>query len=96
MVTSTTQIQKKREFVKRAGISDKTIVEIKAKEHCIFTSDSAFNCNDIFEVNMSDLVRKIEKNGSMNYPKLPDNILKRIVAGINESPKISQSIKDLM
>lgn len=96
MVTSTTQIQKKREFVKRAGISDKTIVEVKTKEHYIFTSDSAFNCNEIFEVNMSDLIRKIEENGSMNYPKLPDDILKRIIVGINESPKISQSIKDLM
>lgn len=96
MVTSTTQIQKKREFVKRTGISDKTIVEVKTKEHCIFTSDSAFNCNEVFEVNMSDLIRKIEENGSMNYPKLPDNILKRIIAGINESPKISQSIKDLI
>ena len=96
MVTSTTQIQKKREFVKRAGISDKTSVEVKTIEHCIFTSDSAFNCNEIFEVNMSDLIKKIEENGSMNYPKLPDDILKRIIVGINESPKISQSIKDLM
>lgn len=96
MVTSTTQIQKKREFVKRAGISDRTIVEVKAKEHCIFTSDSAFNCNEVFEVNMSDLIRKIEENGSMNYSKLPDNVLRRIIVGINESPKILQSIKDLM
>lgn len=96
MVTSTTQIQKKREFVKRVGISDKTIVEVKAKEHPIFTSDSVFNCNDVFEVNMSDLIRKIEEKGSMNYPKLSDDILKRIIDGVNESPKISQSIKDLM
>src|SRR5665811_1255957 len=79
MITSTTQIQKKREFVKRAGISGKTIVEIKAKEYCIFTSDSVFNCNEVFEVNMSDLIKKIEENGSMNYPKLPNNILKRII-----------------
>ena len=96
MVTSTTQIQKKREFVKRAGISDKTIVEVKAKEYSIFTSDSVFNCNEIFEVNMSDLIRKIEKSGSMNYPKFPTNIIKRIMAGVNESPNVSQSVKDLM
>jgi len=96
MVTSTTQIQKKREYVKRAGISDKTIVEVKTKEHCIFTSNSAFNCNEVFEVNMSDLIRKIEENGSMNYTKLSDNLLQKIIAGVNESPKISQTIKDLM
>jgi hypothetical protein len=96
IVTSTTQIQKKREFVKRVGISDKTIVEVKAKEHPIFTRDSVFNCNDVFEVDMSDLIRKIEENGSMNYPKLSDDVLKRIIAGVNESPKVSQSIKDLV
>ena len=96
MVTSTTQTEKKKEFVKRAGISDKTIVEVKTREYGVFTSDSAFNCNEIFEVNMDDLIRKIEKNGSMNYPKLPDNILRRIITGVNESPKISQLIKDLL
>ena len=96
MVTSTTQIQKNREFVKRVGISEKTIVEIKKREHPIFTSDSLFNCNDVFEVDMNDLIRKIEKNGSMNYPKLSNDILKRIMDGVNESPKVSQSIKDLM
>jgi hypothetical protein len=96
MVTSTTQIQKKKEFIKRAGISDKTIVEVKAKEYCVFTSDSVFNCNDVFELNIEDLIRKIEESGSMNYPKLPDNILKRIIAGVNESPKIPQAIKELM
>ncbi|MSR71384.1 MAG: hypothetical protein EXS50_01770 [Candidatus Taylorbacteria bacterium] len=96
MVTSTTQIQKKKEFVKRAGISDKTIVEVKAREHSIFTSDSAFNCNEVFEVSMNDLIRKIEEKGSMNYPRLPDNLLKQIISGINESPNVSQSIKDLM
>ncbi len=96
MVTSTTQVQKKKEFVKRVGISDKTIVEVIAREYSVFANDSVFDCNEIFEVNMTNLIRKIEENGSMNYPKLPDNILKRIITGINESPKISPAIKKLM
>lgn len=96
MVTATTQIQKKKEFVKKAGISDKTIVEVVAGKYPVFTNDSVFDCNEIFEVNITDLIRKIEENGSMNYPKLPDNILRQIIVGINESPKISPAIKDLM
>jgi len=96
MVTSTTQIQKQKEFVKRVGINKETIVEVKAKEYCIFTDDSAFNCNDIIEVKIENLIRKIEKNGSMNYPKIPNNALKRIITGVNKSPKISQAVKDLM
>src|SRR3989344_107241 len=95
MVTSTTQTQKRREFVKRAGISEKTIVEVKAGEYSAFTRDSSFNCNEIFEVKIDDLVRKIEENGSMHYPKFPDNILRRIINGVNESPEVTQSIKNL-
>jgi len=96
MITSTSQIQKKLEFIRRARISDKTIVEIKAREYQVFTCDCAFNCNEVFEVKMSDLVQKIEENGSMNYPKLPDNILKRVITGVNESPRVSQDFKNLL
>lgn len=96
MVTSTTQIQKKKDFIKRIGISEKTIVEVKTKEYSVFTNDSAFNCNDIFEVKMEDLIRKIEENGSMNYPKLPDNILGLIIEGVNNSPNVAPAIKNLL
>ncbi len=96
MVTCTTQVQKKKEFVERSGISQETIVEVKSKECTVLTRDSAFNCNDVFEVRTEELIKKIEEGGSMDYPKLPSNILKRIVAGVNKSPKVSQAIKDLM
>lgn len=96
MVTSTTQIQKKRDFIRRAGINGKTIVEIKAKEYCVFSYDSAFNCNEVFEVRMEDLIRKIEEDGSMNYPKLPENILKLIIDGVNISPNVSPEVKSLL
>lgn len=95
LVTSTTQAQKRKEFIRRSGISEKTIVEVKAQEHPIFTSDSAFDCNEVFEVRMSDLIRKIEENGSMNYPRLSHSLLLQIIAGLKESPKVSQSVKDL-
>lgn len=96
MITSTSQIQKKLAFITKAKISDKTIIEIKAREYGVFTCDCVFSCNEIFEVKMDDLIQKIEENGSMNYPKLPDNILKRVIAGVNESPRVSQDIKDLL
>ena len=96
LVTSTTQIQKKKEFVRRVGISEKTIVEVKAGEHSVFTADSAFNCNDVFEVKMSDLIRKIKENGSMNYPKVSNALFKKIADGVSASPQISQALKELM
>lgn len=96
LVTSTTQINKRKEFVQRAGISEQTIVVVSPSEYSVFTSESAFNCNDVIEVNMGDLIRKIEDNGSMNYPKIPDNILAKLIIGINESPRIATVIKKLL
>ncbi len=96
MLTPTTKTQKTKSFVSRSKISLKTIVEVKSGEHCIFTKNSIFNCNDVFPVKMDDLARKIEENGSMNYPKMTEKIIKKIIIGIKESPSVSQEIKDLL
>ena len=96
LVTSTTQIAKRKEFVQRANISEQTIVSVSPKEYPVFTSESAFNCNDVIEVSMDDLIRKVEDNGSMNYPKIPDSILAKLIVGINESPRIAPAIKKLL
>lgn len=96
MLTSTTQIEKKKEFVRKSKISEKTIVAVSPKEYPVFTSESAFNCNDIIPVNKEDLMRKIDENGSMDYPRIPDSILKRLILGIKESPKITEEIKKLI
>src|SRR3989344_3155973 len=79
MITSTTQIAKRKAFVKRVGISEQTIVVVSPKEYSVFSTESAFNCNDVFEVSMQDLIRKIEDTGSMNYPKIPDGILSKLI-----------------
>lgn len=96
LVTSTTQVAKRREFVQRAGISEQTIVQVSPKEYPVFTSESAFNCNDVIEVSMENLIRKIEDDGSMDYPKIPDSILAKLIVGINESPRIAPAIKKLL
>lgn len=96
LVTSTTQVAKRKEFIQRAGISGQTIVAVSPSQYRVFTSESAFNCNDVVEVSMADLVRKVEENGSMNYPKMPDSILAKLIIGINASPRISPAIKKLL
>lgn len=96
MLTSTTQIDKKKEFIKKIGISEKTLVEVLPKEYPIFSVPSAFNCNDIHEVNIEDLIRKIENNGSMNYPRLSEQILKKLIIGVKESPLVAEEVKKLL
>ena len=96
LITSTTQVAKRKEVVQRAGISEKTIVSVSPSEYRVFNNESAFNCNDVIEVHMTDLIRKVEEDGSMNYPKIPEGILAKLINGINLSPRISQAIKNLL
>ncbi|MEI6588277.1 MAG: hypothetical protein WCO05_05015 [Candidatus Moraniibacteriota bacterium] len=96
MITSTSQVSKKKDFIKRARISEQTIVIVSPSEYCVFKQESAFNCNTVFEVKIDDLIRKIEENGSMNYPKISDNILAKLISGVNASPRVSLAIKKLL
>lgn len=96
MVTSTTQIAKRREFIKRVGISEDTIVAVESAEYAVFRSESVFDCNDVFEVSMQDLIRRIEEDGSMNYPKIPGAILAKLIHGVKESPRVTEAHKRLL
>ncbi len=96
MITSTSQVSKKKDFIKRARISEQTIVTVLPSEYCVFKQESAFNCNTVFEVNIQDLIRKIEENGSMNYPKISSDILAKLIIGVNASPRVSLAIKKLL
>jgi|SRR3989344_500722 len=96
MVTSTTKIEKRKAFIRKTKISEKTLVIIDPKEYSIFKIESAFNCNDVHEVSMEDLVRKIENGGSMNYPKISNSIIKKLISGIAESPIVTEEIKKLL
>ncbi|MDD5318627.1 MAG: hypothetical protein PHF79_02290 [Candidatus Pacebacteria bacterium] len=96
LVTSTTQAAKKLEFVKKAGISEKTIISVSSREYGVFSMDSVFNCNEVFEISMTDLIRRIEDTGSMNYPKMSDEVIAKIIAGITESPSVSEANKKLL
>ena len=96
MVTPTTQIAKRIEFVKQAGISESTIVLVSPTDYPTFTSKCAFNCNDVYEVSLTDLIRKIEENGSMNYPKMSAGVLAKILTAVKRSPSIAPTTKELL
>ena len=96
MVTSTKQIEKRYEFIKRAGISENTLVKVTPKEYSVFTQESIFNCNDVIEIGITDLINKIEENGSMNYPKITKALTTKLTRGVKESPLVSEDIKNLL
>jgi hypothetical protein len=96
LVTSTTKVGKKLEFVRRAGITKDTIVIVSPDDYLPFKDECAFNCNDVHEVCLSDLVRKIEKDGSDGYPKMPAGIINKLIKGVRVSPLVDQEIKNFV
>ncbi|MFC1756935.1 hypothetical protein ACFLZC_02150 [Patescibacteria group bacterium] len=96
MLTPTTKIENLKAFAVKSKISLKTIVEVKKGEHGIFTKNSAFNCNEVFSVKIDDLVKKIKESGTMNYPKIPENIIKSLIIGVKKSPRVLSETKDLL
>ncbi len=96
LVTSTSQIAKKRKYVRSAGFPEDTVVEVASAEYGPFSCDSAFNCNDLIEVKLSDLITKVASGGSADYPKMPDSIMKKLIRGVKESPMVSEESKRLL
>ncbi len=97
MLSPTTQIDKKNEYLKRSGITEETLVIVTPKEYSGFTKDSAFNCNDVFDdVKISDLIKKIEDCGSMNYPKMSITLINKLKKAIKKSPRVSTAVKNLL
>ena len=96
MLTPTTKINKVKMLIQKSKINEKTVVEIRAGEYCALNSDCIFNCNNVFEVKMENLIEKVREGGSMNYPKMPDEIVKHLVVGVKESPNVSQEFKSLL
>jgi hypothetical protein len=96
MLTPTTKIQKRLAFVQASHIDIRTVVHVSPKECSIFTQETAFDCNDVYEVRMQDLIRRVKENGSSHYQPLPDAILKRLITAVHLSPRVSDEIKGRM
>jgi len=96
LVTPTTQSEKRLAFVRGRGISEKTIVNVLTTEYQPFSHDCVFDCNGLVEVKMSDLIARIEADGSDHYPKMPDTILSRLIHGVKESPMVSDEQKGVL
>jgi len=96
LLTSTTKVAKQLEYARRSGISGDTIVLVSPDDYLPFSDDCAFNCNDVHKVCMSDLVRKIEEDGSDNYPKMPAGIINKLIKGVYVSPLVEQDIKKFL
>lgn len=96
LACSTSQIDKKREFIKSRGLPEETLVEISPADYPDFRKQSAINCNSVFEKDKRYLISKLKDNTLKIKGIINIAIVEKIRAGVLASPLISNKIKKML
>ncbi|MEK7107042.1 MAG: hypothetical protein AAB899_02545 [Patescibacteria group bacterium] len=85
-----------KRFIQHHKLDEKTYIEIK-KGDCSFlatSKESCINCNQFRRYDVQKLIERIDaSDGSCNYPKIPETLLKKILIGIGASKMIAKDVK---
>lgn len=83
-------------FIEHHKLDEKTYIEVE-KGDCPFLSsskESCINCNQLRRYEIQKLIERIDaSNGSCNYPKVPETLLKKILEGVGVSRMIAKAVK---
>lgn len=91
----TSQVEKVRKRVRLQGHPASTIVYIQPSEYPPLTKPSVVNCNDVLhKVSLELFLEDIK--GCSRKPGLPQELFDRIIAGILESPAVSDEVKSML
>lgn len=96
MLTPTSKVDKKRTWLENLNIDMSTLVIVQPSEYQVFTKETAFDCNEIIETSLLELIEKIEDAGCMDYIKVPQTIINRLIIGIRRSPMIEPYVKAMV
>lgn len=82
---------------RRRNLSTATLVEIMPSEYAGFTLPTIFDCNEVYEKTIEQLVRKLESGslGANNFEMNPELVEKLRVA-TKASPLVRRELKDLL
>lgn len=93
LTTITKQIDKKREFIKRTGEDPSTLVLISPSDFPNLSQDSVVNCNNIYQITLTELIDKVKNGGKIFSYKLPKTIVSALVSGVLVSKQIPEEVK---
>lgn len=96
MTTMTTRIQKQERYIKAIGASPNSLVKITKDDFPYLTAETAINCNNTYEISLSELVKKIEQGGKIFFEKLPKSVMDAIISAVVQSSLVSTEHKKMI
>ncbi|GEM_PF-550277 len=97
LVCASSQVEKRKEVIKKLQFPPETLVFISPEEYPIFTKDTVIDCNRAFEKSPQSLVDKLEK-GKLKVcaDVMPDYIVDKLLKGILASTQVSAGIQKML
>lgn len=96
LVTITKKIENQEKHIKVIGESLDTLVRITPADFQPLSVDSCVNCNNTYEVTLSELIKKVDNGGKIFFEKLPKNIITDLVSGVMKSNQVPNYQKKLI
>jgi len=96
LVTITKEIDNVKEFIKKIHEDSDTVVPITISDFPHLSRDSAVNCNNVYQISMKELIKKIENGGKIFKHKLPETIISALISGVMKSNQVSPEVKEML
>jgi hypothetical protein len=93
LTTITKRVEKQKEFIKRIGEDQSTLVCVSKSDFPNLAHDSVINCNNIYQINLKELIEKVKNGGKIFSHKLPKTVLDALISGVLKSNQVAPDIK---
>lgn len=94
LAVASSQIEKVR--TRRKGLPQETLVEVSPNEYDDFTVETIIDCNSYLQISLHEFQEKLKIKEVQSKKDIPDDILQKIIMGINNSPLVEENIKELL
>lgn len=93
LAIATSQIEGRRRYVRIRQLPKETLVFTSQKECSFLYKETVFNCNDILERTVHEILVKVEIKEIISVYQAPEGLLNRIRDGVLKSPLIKRKVK---
>ena len=92
---STTKYEKRKRYIELEGLPETTLVWIKPSDNNGLTENSYIDCNSVFVISDDEFYQKYSEGELTLEGELEEGYFFQICAGIADSPRISNEIREL-
>jgi hypothetical protein len=94
MAVGSSQVEKVRE--RRRSFPPATLVVVDSGTYTDFSKETVFDCNQVFELGVEELVQKFKAGDLRHHKDLPQEILVQIWNGVRLSPRVDEVHKKMI